>query len=184
MRVKCKHNRLKEEFVGKFSFLGPDFNTFDFKIGQEFTVLGLSYHSICPIVEIYNGGTNPSSVPLFMFEVMDDTLSKYWKVKYNEDYKTLRLEPEIFYDEYFADRLSDQVPEVEKAFFEIYDLLVKEDESKYLNPEHKYAEAIGDNWVLCPECYESFQIDSNIGVIQCPNITCKIKYNNPNFKLK
>ena len=66
---------------------------------------------------------------------------------------------------------------------------------KHLLPEYKYAECfkeryqdpdidliaeeIGDNWVLCPECNEAFEVDKNQGVVYCPNVACKAILNNP-----
>ncbi len=183
MRVRAKYKKLDEKWVGKFSFLGPKFDTFSFEIGEEFTVLSLYYDSIYPIVEFYEyGWGHISSAPLFMFDVLNDTPSKYWKVRFNEEYKTILLQPELFYDKYFHDKFSDQDPEVEKAFFELYELMVEEDATQHPNPKYKYAEALGDNWILCPECAEAFQVDSNVGVVTCPNIACKTKLNSPYYK--
>lgn len=69
---------------------------------------------------------------------------------------------------------------------------------KHLLPEYKYAEcfkeryqdpnlniiaeSIGENWVLCPECDEAFEVDENQGVITCPNVACKTQMNNPYAK--
>lgn len=180
MRVRVKYKKLDEKWVGKFSFLGPKFDTFDFEIGEEFTVLGLYYNSIYPIVEFYKyGWGSTSSAPLFMFDIIDDTPSKYWKVRFNKEYKTLSLQPELFYDKYFHDKFSDQDLEAEKAFFELYDLMVEEDVTQCPNPKYKYAEALEDNWALCPECAEAFEVNPDDKVIKCPNVTCGTYLNNP-----
>ncbi len=66
---------------------------------------------------------------------------------------------------------------------------------KHLLPEYKYAECfkenyqdpnlkieaepIGENFVLCPECNEIFEVKKDEGVITCPNIACRAKLNNP-----
>ena len=76
--------------------------------------------------------------------------------------------------------------EMDKSFCERF---------KHLLPEYKYAECfkeryqdpdidliaeeIGDNWVLCPECNEAFEVDKNQGVVYCPNVACKAILNNP-----
>ena len=52
--------------------------------------------------------------------------------------------------------------------------------NKYQDPDLKItAEPLGDNWVLCPECNEAFEVDKNQGVVTCPNVACKTKMNNP-----
>jgi len=45
------------------------------------------------------------------------------------------------------------------------------------------AEPIGENWVLCPECDEAFEVDENQGVITCTNVVCKAYMNNPYAKV-
>lgn len=42
------------------------------------------------------------------------------------------------------------------------------------------AEAIGDDWVLCPECKEAFEVNPKQGVIKCTG--CYTEMNNPYAK--
>ena len=52
--------------------------------------------------------------------------------------------------------------------------------SQYQDPNIKIeAEPIGENWVLCPECHEVFEVNPDQGVVKCPNIACRELLNNP-----
>ncbi len=51
-----------------------------------------------------------------------------------------------------------------------------------VNNDLKTAKAIGDNWVLCPECHEAFEVNPVDKVVQCLNVACETYLNNPYYK--
>ncbi|OHT31147.1 hypothetical protein BAX94_10160 [Elizabethkingia meningoseptica] len=52
-----------------------------------------------------------------MFEIIDDRVSKYWKVDVTE--KSILFWPEAFYEKYFHDDLLEGEDNASKSFFEI-----------------------------------------------------------------
>ncbi len=119
-------------------------------------------------------------------EILDDTPSKYW-IKYGEN----TYLPEGWNDEnYLYELVDDLAPLEDKKFREAKEKIDKEFYHFYGNDKLEYqdpninitAEPIGENWVLCPECNEAFEVDKNEGVVICPNIACRAKMNNPYAK--
>ena len=119
-------------------------------------------------------------------EILDNTPSKYW-IKYGDN----TYLPEGWNDEnYLYELVDDLAPLEDKKFREAKEKIDKEFYHFYGNDRVEYqdpnisltAEPIGENWVLCPECNEAFEVDKNQGVITCPNIVCKIQMNNPYAK--
>ena len=45
------------------------------------------------------------------------------------------------------------------------------------------AEAIGQNWVLCPECNEAFEVEKEHEIIICQNVACRTQMRNPYAKV-
>lgn len=65
------------------------------------------------------------SVPLCIFEIVDNRPSQYWKIQKRSEYE-ISLWPEEFYQEYFHDDLSDGVPEVVEIYKRVVERLEKE----------------------------------------------------------
>lgn len=89
---------------------------------KEYIVLGVSYnprnasHSGSPFVYIKDDDGGCTTAPLFLFKIIDDTVSRYWKLQY--DNSLLTLYPESFYKNiYYMEDLAERVPET-KADFE------------------------------------------------------------------
>lgn len=99
--------------------------------GTAYTVLGLSYDpsSTCyagkPTVEIKNDSGGLSSIPLFLFDIIDNTASKYWQCKFTPEGR-LTFFPDSFYESYYHDDLSEGVPEVVNNFKELCMLIENE----------------------------------------------------------
>jgi len=89
-------------------------------------------------------------------------------------YKALEYTEPIEMDKEFCERFKHLLPEYKYA--ECF-------EEKYQDPNlNMIAEPIGQNWVLCPECNEAFEVDEHQGVITCTNVACKVYMNNPYAK--
>jgi len=108
----------------------------DFHISKdkEYLVLGISFlfdPSVgrCSMVEIVNEYGHLSSVPLFLFEIINPSVSKYWKIKIFNEF-TIAFWPEPFYREYFHDDLSENIEEVVNDFKKVKHLLEKEFENR------------------------------------------------------
>jgi len=148
--------------------------------GKKYLVYGVSGNMFIT----YESDEHPLNL-LFQDEVkiLDDTPSKYW-IKYADN----TYLPEGWNDEnYLYELVDDLNPISNKKFKDAKEKIDKEfayyfvnDNEKYQDPNIKItAEPIGDNWVLCPECNEAFEVDKEQGVITCPNVACRTKMNNP-----
>ena len=133
MKVKCVSNIIDNDFAEQKGMISPQpIYSGSLTIGKLYTVLGMffapqlmDYFAGQPAVEIKDDVGNLSSCPLFMFEVVEQTPSKYWKIKYSES-GNLTLYPESFYQEYYHDDLSEGIPEVEADFVMVCETLEKE----------------------------------------------------------
>lgn len=86
------------------------------KLNDEFLVYGLSIEKGINYVDIYDGN-HLIGVPINLFKVIDNRISKYWEIKVYDD-ETITLWPKEFYTKYFHDNLSEGDPETVKAFKE------------------------------------------------------------------
>jgi hypothetical protein len=70
-----------------------------------------------------------ASVPLSYFDIMNSTVSKYWKISFSEDKKVIAFEPQEFVDNiYFFDDVEERVPEVVEQFWDLKRKLEEEHE--------------------------------------------------------
>lgn len=121
-------------------------------------------------------------IPATDCEVLDDVHSTYWK-KYEDN----TFLPKGWGDANFLYELVDDLEPLTTEKFKVAkDKIDKEfsyyftDDENCQNEDIKVsAMPIGENWVLCPECDEAFEADKEKKVIQCPNIACREKLNNP-----
>lgn len=126
MKVKCiaKHlNVAQKKILGIQKDEEPQY---PFSVGEIYTVLGihtqLGYYSgiILKIHVMY-----PVPAPLCLFEIIDERVSSYWKVKKLSEYE-LALWPEEFYQDFFQDDLTTGVPEVVNIYRKVLERLEKE----------------------------------------------------------
>ncbi|MEM7086259.1 MAG: hypothetical protein AAF489_08765 [Bacteroidota bacterium] len=85
-----------------------------FVLLDEYLVYGLTFTPNSNYAQIYHNN-NLISVPMSLFEIIDDRVSKYWVIKQNEE-GTIFLWPEEFFKEYFHDDLSEGVSEIVRTF--------------------------------------------------------------------
>jgi len=67
-----------------------------------------------------------TSAPLYLFEVIDDTPSKYWHIKFYKERNSLRMWPKSFYQDYYHDDLSEGFPDIVYDFKQVCELLENE----------------------------------------------------------
>lgn len=125
MKVICIQNEINETLAEKVYLSEREPRIYrSISPGKEYVVLGITYapSSSCyagvPTVEIKNDNGGLSVVPLFMFDVIDSSASRYWDVRF--DGGTLTMLPESFYAEFYHDDLSEGVPEILHDFNEVY----------------------------------------------------------------
>lgn len=123
MKVICKKNYIDDELATEVGLPENGFRNYhSITPGNEYIVLGLAYnpskkyHAGKPFVDVRNDNGDLSSVPLYLFEVSDETVSMYWQMRFSGD--LLTFYPDSFYRyEYYHEDLADGVPEI-KADFE------------------------------------------------------------------
>ncbi len=123
MIVRCVSEYPDEE---QLRLLGPKFfrnRSFGVVVGREYIVFGVTV-----VIEASSAGkgllfehltdTNYGylvSTPACLFQIVDGTASSHWRIRIEDD-GAVRLWPEVFYKEYFHDRLSDGDPEAVEDF--------------------------------------------------------------------
>ena len=132
MKVLCIQNTIDDNLASKVGLADGEPKLYrSITLGTEYVVLGMSYDpsSTCyanhPVVEVKNDGGGLSSIPLFMFDVVDNAASKHWLLKYSEN-GLLTLFPESFYKDFYHDDLSEGIPEIEDDFRKVCELLENE----------------------------------------------------------
>ena len=124
------------------------------------------------------------------FDIIDGSFDDDYAIVNDQKCNSLYILPKSIDTSFFHNWVlyTDEI-DLTDAFYERF---------KHLIPEKKYAEffkeryqdkkillsaeSIGNNWVICPECDEAFEVDENKGVLVCPNIACKMGLNNPYAK--
>lgn len=127
MKIICRNvepneSQAKTLGIGKYYFPGQE--VFPVEIGREYTVYGLSILGGSVWVDIveYQRDDFCVLVPLCLFGILDDRLSKYWHLRILENGEIYLL-PEVFYTPYFQDDLTEGVPEAVDGFKQIKELI-------------------------------------------------------------
>lgn len=113
----------------------PGQRTFGLEFGKEYVVFGIRIFDGMPWVEIASAASfaDPGylyPVPLFLFEIVDGGVSRYWEARRRGD-AGLVLEPRSFYRDYYHDDLSEGVPEVVEDFARMRALMEAEAKSNH-----------------------------------------------------
>lgn len=130
MRVRCLSIYPIEADIAK---LGGFYRRQSFRVtvGSEYLVLGLMFvmnsnlFGTGLVVRFVDDDGNFAFAPLFMFEIVNGSPSKYWMARFHED-GTFELQPPSFYKEYYDDDLSEGVPEIVADFRRVMGLLEAE----------------------------------------------------------
>jgi hypothetical protein len=93
--------------------------SFDLTINKEYLVFGLHFRDKGHIVlQCVSDSGNLIFAPINIFEIIDDSVSSAWKIKYWEDGE-ITLWPEDFYEGYFHEDLSEGILEIVDKFKKI-----------------------------------------------------------------
>lgn len=113
MKVECNCNQVNAEKVLDLSLgLQGGLTYNQITVGERYEVLSITAHSLSqyygsqPSIEIIDDNGSLSSIPLFLFNIIDPSPSSHWKLSCERD-GTLKLWPEEFYEPYFHDDLSN-----------------------------------------------------------------------------
>ncbi|MCU0517763.1 MAG: hypothetical protein MUC60_13045 [Oscillatoria sp. Prado101] len=121
MRIRCMANTgasLPENYLNQSVFI-TERTEFNLTVGKEYIVYafyewkGEIWYYICDDNYTYYPMQNPAP----LFEVVDDRVSKYWRVKLSPKGLLEIAFEEWFADPYFYDKLTDQ-EEAEVSIFE------------------------------------------------------------------
>jgi hypothetical protein len=102
--------------------MGKPYSHSDFHIseGRKYVIFGLTFTSngtksnVC-FLQIISDYGHLISVPIFLFDIVDKKVSKYWELKIFQD-KGIALWPPSFYKEFYHDDLFEGVDEIVKDF--------------------------------------------------------------------
>jgi hypothetical protein len=140
MIIRCIANTgasLPESYLNPGVYLTPK-TQFNLTIGKEYIVYALrayqenAWYYICDDNYTYYPMQNPAP----LFEVVDDRVSKYWRLKL-EPNGVLRIAfEEWFADPYFYDKLTDQ----EEAEVSIFEKVKERMDAEALSPQPSPAE--------------------------------------------
>jgi len=129
MIVRCISNELTVEQKG---VLPEEFRSSDFHvtIEREYIVFGLTINSIndqtvCLVQHISDYG-HLINTPMFLFDITDKRVSKYWEIKIHSD-ESITFWIPSFYKEYYHDDLFEGVPEIKEDF----EIMKKKIEEEY-----------------------------------------------------
>lgn len=185
MRLKCISNSssiLPEDCYNPItSSVGPSGNVAFKGIEEkkEYVVYALMFHKCYPWYFIEEYGDIPGWAPAPLFNVVDGRISRYWKYHCNcgnnQNTTDVVFSFEEWLDnEYYYDYLIDG-REKEKEIFKRYKKLM---DIEFPDPSiEKKAIDAGDEWIICPDCDESWHHNSSNGMVHCPK--CSIILHNP-----
>lgn len=128
MKVRCvaefpTEAQAQKLGAGKVYFRGRQ--AFYVQIGAEYVVFGLRVFAGAPWVDILSESGYLYPVPLCLFEIIDNRLSRYWTIKMYEDGDII-LQPPSFFRDYYHDDLIESNKEVLQDFARVRDLLEQE----------------------------------------------------------
>jgi hypothetical protein len=137
MKVKFKTKQITNELVAKFEnplLLKQDFHL---DIDACYIVFGLYIRKNGAItIDCLNKYDHLRDYPLDLFEVVDNTVSKYWLMKTREDGGVSFMPKEYYDNEYFHDDLSEDDPEMIRQFVDLvkrFKIEQAENDADYLN---------------------------------------------------
>ena len=188
---------MKVKLIKYVASQGLASNTYQLSLNSVYEVISILFlqnsHQSNEIKIYYYLVCNDSSIGSYSssyFEIIDSTIDADFIYEYDERINAFILHPKIINKDKFWNsyRYSEDL-QVSTKTYERFKHLFSEQQlaeffkEQYQNPSITIAaEAIGDNWVICPECNQAFSVDPNIGELVCPNIACKTKLNNPYAK--
>ena len=185
MRVKCISNKgslLPSAVLDEKSGFTTK-TTFDLVVSKEYVVYGIVFFRGYPWYYLFDEGSSyyPRWNPAPLFEVVDSRLSRYWRYSYSPD--SLRPPGELLItyrewveDPYYYDKLTDG----ESKELDIFKAYKAKIDLEFPDPTVlPSATFLGDSWVMCTNCDESWQVDEKQGMTRCPG--CQTIMHNPYY---
>lgn len=174
MRVKCIKNRgaaLPKDCLDPIS--GFDEKTrFALIIGKEYIVygftlyLGYVWYYLCDENYTYYPFWNPAP----LFEVVDNRLSRFWRYNHitgsnHEKTNVIVAFKEWVNDPFYYDKLTNGEESAIAQFKHYKELMDLEFPIMAIasNPI-----PIENDWLMCPDCNETWQVSSSSGMLKCP----------------
>lgn len=163
------------------------YDRFPLIIGKEYIVYAIEYTNKKKINFFLLGESGiifPYNYPSEFFEITDNRLSKYWEgYDKNDSFYPLKnpIYPNLISfkewrdDEYFEWKMFENTDDANEIFQKYKNLI----DNEYPNDQLENAVSVGDNWVMCFNCDNSWEISNNNGVIECPK--CNTRQNNPYY---
>lgn len=187
MKIKCIANTGKDlplECLDPAAGYDKE-HEFALEIDKTYTVYALTifrgcvWYYICDEDYVYYPIWNPAP----LFEVIDGRMSKHWKYNFIQATTQTRfVNSEVIFAfaewsnnpfEYY-DKLTDR-EEKEVSLFEFYKNLLDVEFPDLSNT--KKATDLGENWVMCPDCDETWEVLVKSGMLKCPK--CNALLHNP-----
>lgn len=187
MRVRCLSNSARSL---PESYLDPDMGytrdrVYSLRPGSEYTVYALTikrgqvWYYLMDEREL----KYPVWHPALLFDPTDGRVSRHWVFALHE--KGVRDGDIVFaFPEWarnpldYYDRLSDGESEAQAVFDRYRALMDLEFATGSSRPR---AEALGDGWMMCPECRETWQVIAAGELLRCPG--CSRTLTNPTIEL-
>jgi hypothetical protein len=111
----------------KTKYLDFNFNQdFHFKKDEVYLVLSIRVSQNGAIIDCLNMYGHISFAPIDLFEVVDNNVSRYWRIKIWEDNEISFSPKEYYENEYFHDDLSEDIPEVVAKFHDLVKRMTEE----------------------------------------------------------
>lgn len=152
--------------------------------GKEYTVYGITlflghiWYYLCDEAYSYYPIWNPSP----LFKVTDERISRYWV--YGHTPRTSQATEQVLFafpewvnDPYFYDQLTEGIDKYKEIFAKYKKLMDLEFPDTSIQRE---ANLLKNNWVMCPNCDESWEVTNQNRMLKCPN--CHKIMHNPIYE--
>ena len=190
MRVKCVTNKaigLPEDYARNLG--GYDLSTeFALIPGKEYLVYAIILYSrysqypwyqLCDETHSYRPNQNPA----LLFEVTDARISRYWVYSFGKD-KTAAgaFYMKFTYREWASNPYyEDEILEGEGEALPVFRRYKKLMDLEFPDPSvSETSMNLGEGWVMCPFCDESWEANDLDGMVRCPS--CEKLSHNPIYK--
>jgi hypothetical protein len=184
MRVKCV--TIKDIPQDCFKLLGTD-TSYDLVPGKDYVVYGIMLDTSFLRFPLYllSGEDHyywPYHYPAPLFNVVDARISRHWVYSFEEDRVGNSFDMNFLFREWVNDplfftNLFEGEPEVARIFDHYRELM----DLEFPDPSvSNTAMDLGEGWVMCPFCDDSWEADNLNAMVRCP--TCKKLSHNPIYK--
>jgi len=125
MRIRCTALQpTVEQRQLLHSVIDPSRLDYDLELSREYIAIGVGFWDNVPWAQIVTDGGWVLAVPLFLFEVIEPSASRFWEVR--ADDAGLRLQPSCLYEPTFNSRLADDDGDAIEEFTRVRRLIEEE----------------------------------------------------------